>query len=48
MEAQRTPLSSGMISLQDVLIAGDIAARETFWQEVSDQGAPLIAVIEGD
>ncbi len=48
MIAQHTLESSRIAALQQTLTAGNSAALETFWQEISAHGAPLIEAIEGD
>ncbi len=41
-------LSPRLIALQKEIQAGNRAALETFWQEVTEQGTPLIEPIPGD
>ncbi len=48
MVAKQTPDSPRIASLQHALTSGNTAALETFWQEIIEQGAPLIEAIEGD
>ncbi|HZR40287.1 MAG TPA: enterochelin esterase domain-containing protein, partial [Ktedonobacteraceae bacterium] len=48
MVAEQTLESPRIALLQQALISGNVTALETFWQEVSEQSAPLIEAIEGD
>lgn len=48
MIARPTPLSPRLASLQHALTSGEAGALATFWQEVAEQGAPLIEAIKGD
>lgn len=46
--SQETPSSSRLAALQKELEAGNRAALEKFWQEVTKQGAPLVEPINGE
>lgn len=48
MEAQKTFESPHIVSLQQALTSGNAATLETFWQEITEQGTPLMEAIEGD
>lgn len=48
MEAPKTPLSPRITSLQQALAAGNTSELDTFWHEITLQGAPLIEPIAGD
>lgn len=48
MAEKTVPVSSRIAALEQELTAGDSAALAAFWQEVGEQGAPLIEPIEGD
>ncbi|GHO47111.1 alpha/beta hydrolase-fold protein [Ktedonospora formicarum] len=48
MEAQHTPISPRLTSLQQQMLSGNTAALLAFWQEMTRQGAPLIETIGGD
>jgi enterochelin esterase family protein len=46
--SQETPDSPRIAALQKELEAGNRAALENFWQEVTKQGAPLVEPIKGE
>ena len=46
--SQETPASPRLAALQKELKAGNRAALENFWQEVTKQGAPLVEPIKGE
>ena len=48
MTTETTLVSPRLFTLQREIEAGDDAALSTFWQEVSQQGTPLIESIEGE
>ena len=48
MEAQQTQISPRITSLQQHLLSGNTAALLTFWQEITQQGSPMMEAIEGD
>jgi len=45
---QKTPVSPRLVALSKDLGAGNGSALESFWQEVTRQGTPLIEPIKGD
>ncbi len=44
----KTPISPRITALQQLLLSGNTAALPAFWQEITQQGTPLIEAIEGD
>jgi hypothetical protein len=48
MTTTKTPDSPCITSLQQAIASGNTTALATFWQEITEQGAPLIEPIEGD
>ena len=46
--SRETPSSPRLAALQKELEAGNRAALENFWQEVTKQGAPLVEPIKGE
>ena len=46
--SQETPSSPRLAALQKELEAGNRAALEHFWQEVTKQGTPLVEPIKGE
>ena len=48
MTTQNIPVSPRIASLHQALLFGNGAVLETFWQEVTAQGTPLLEPIEGD
>jgi enterochelin esterase-like enzyme len=47
MTTTKTPNSARIASLQQAIASGDTGALATFWQEITEKGAPLIEPIEG-
>src|SRR6185437_9677379 len=45
---QPTPVSPRLVALSKDLGAGNGSALESFWQEVTRQGTPLVETIKGD
>lgn len=48
MTTTKTPDSPRIVSLQQAITNGETGALATFWQEITEKGAPLIEAIEGD
>ena len=48
MTTETQPVSPRLAALQQEIDAGNTAALDGFWQEVSRQGTPLIEPIPGD
>ena len=48
LQGQDPPLIPKLVALQKELEAGNRAALENFWQEVTKQGAPLVEPIKGE
>lgn len=48
MKAQQTQISPRITSLQQHLLSGNTAALLAFWQEITQQGSPMMEAIEGD
>ncbi|MEM7538698.1 MAG: alpha/beta hydrolase-fold protein [Chloroflexota bacterium] len=48
MQTQTSLESPRLIALQQAITNGDETAISTFWQEMAEQGTPLIEPIEGD
>jgi len=48
MAAKQMLVSPRITSLEQALISGDTTALQAFWQEITEQGTPLMEAIAGD